>query len=98
MKIIDSEDKAWFFLNENDNYYIDVNCNYSFVGFTMLIQLSKIEINEYKNQGKEYLNSLAKNIQQYALCHYKDRNVKGDIERMANEAIIEFLEENKGKV
>ncbi|WP_262483746.1 hypothetical protein [Chryseobacterium sp. Hurlbut01] len=41
---------------------------------------------------------MAKDIQQYALSHYKDRNIKGDIERMANEAIIEFLEENKGKV
>ena len=86
------------FLNENDNYYIDVNCNYSFLGFTMLIQLSKIEINEYEIQGKEYLNSLAKNIQQYALSHYKDRTVKGDNERMANEAIIEFLEENTGEI
>lgn len=94
MKIIDSKNKAWFFLNENDNYYIDVNCNYSFVSFNMLIQLGIAEINEYKNQGKEYLDSLAKDIQQYALSHYKDRNVKGEIERMANEAIIEFLEGN----
>ena len=98
MKIIDFENKAWFFLNENNNYYIDVNCNYSFVGFNMLIQLCKIEVNKYENQGKDYLNSLAKDIQQYALSHYKDRNVKGDIERMANEAIIKFLEENTGKI
>lgn len=95
MKIIDFESKSWFFLSHEEDYYIDVNCNYSFLGFTMLIQLSKIEINEYENQGKDYL---AMNIQQYALSHYKDRNVKGDTERMVNEAIIEFLEENTGEI
>jgi len=98
MKIIDFEDKAWFFLNGSDHYYIDVNCNYSFLGFNMLIHLSASEVNDYHNHGRDFLNSLAKDIQQYALSRYKDRNVKGDIERMANEAIIGFLEEKKGKI
>lgn len=94
MEIIDFESKSWFFLSDKNDYYIDVNCSYSFVGFNMLIQLNNSELNEYLNFGKDYLNSLVKNIQQYALSHYNDRNVKGDIERLANEAIIKFLEES----
>jgi hypothetical protein len=95
MKIIDFESKSWFFLSHEDNYYIDVNCNYSFVGFTMLIQLNNSEVVEYQNHGKNYLNSLAKNIQYYALSTFKDRNIKGDVERLVNDAIIQFLEENR---
>lgn len=94
MKIIDFESNSWFFLNEGNKYYIDVNCNYSFVGFTMLIQLNNSEVVEYQNQGKNYLNSLAKNIQHYALSTFKDRNIKGDVERIANDSITKFLEDN----
>ena len=94
MKIIDFESKSWFFLNNDKDYYIDVNCSYSFVGFNMLIQLNTSEFTEYQNCGRDYLNSLVKNIQQYALSNYNDRNTKGDIERLANEAIITFLEES----
>ena len=60
----------------------------------MLIQLNKAEMNEYQNNGKDYLNSLVKDIQHYALSTFKDRNIKGDMERIANDSIIKFLEEN----
>jgi hypothetical protein len=60
----------------------------------MLIQLNTSELTEYQNYGRNYLNSLVKNIQQYALSNYNDRNIKGDIERLTNEAIIKFLEES----
>ncbi|UFH32093.1 hypothetical protein LNP04_19325 [Chryseobacterium sp. C-71] len=94
MKIIDFESKSWFFLSNEKDYYIDVNCSYSFVGFNMLIQLNTSELTEYQNCGRDYLNSLVKNIQQYGLSNYNDRNIKGDVERLANEAIIKFLEES----
>ncbi|KUJ52344.1 hypothetical protein [Chryseobacterium sp. JAH] len=94
MKIIDFESKSWFFLNHENDYYIDVSCNFSFVGFNMLIQLNKSELHEYQNNGKDYLIFLVKDIQQYALSTYKDRNIKGDIERIANDSIINFLEKS----
>lgn len=61
----------------------------------MLIKLSQSEADEYKTHGKVYLNSLAKDIQQYALSKYSERNTKGTIERLANEAVISFLEESR---
>lgn len=94
MEIIDFESKSWFFLSNKKDYYIDVNCSFSFVGFNMLIQLNISELTEYQNCGRDYLDSLVKNIQQYALSEYKDRNVQGSIERLANEAIIKFLEDS----
>lgn len=95
MKIIDFASKSWFFLNDEQDYYIDVNCSYSYLGFNMLIKLSHSEADEYKNHGKVYLHSLAQDIQQYALSKYNERNTKGTIERLANEAVITFLEESK---
>lgn len=94
MKIIDFESKSWFFLCNEKDYYIDASCNLSFVGFNMLIKLNTSELNAYQTHGRDYLDSLVKNIQQYALSEYKDRNVKGSIERVANEVIIKFLEDN----
>lgn len=95
MEIIDFESKIWFFLSYENNYYIDVNCNYSFVGFNMLIQLNQSELDEYKNHGRDYIDSIVKDIQQYALSKYEKRNIKGKIERLANEAVINFLEKSR---
>jgi hypothetical protein len=95
MKIIDFESKSWFFLSDNTDYYIDVSCNLSFVGFNMLIRLDSLELNEYHSRGSVYLSSLAKDIQQLALSKYSERNIKGPAERLANEAVIKFLEEGR---
>lgn len=92
MKIIDFEDKIWFFLNDGNSYYIDVNCKHSFIGFNMLIQLNTIEFNEYQINGKNYLDSLSNDIQHYALSKYKDRNIKGEAQRIVNETIMKLLE------
>ncbi|MDF2551228.1 MAG: hypothetical protein K0R77_503 [Chryseobacterium sp.] len=94
MKIIDFESKSWFFLSHEEDYYIDVNCSHSFISFNMLIQLNKSEMSQYQNNGRDYLNSFVKEIQHYALSTFKDRNIKGEMERIANDSIIKFLEEN----
>ncbi len=97
MKIIDFESKSWFFLSHENDCYIDVNCSHSFINFNMLIQLNESELKEYENSGRNYLNSFVLEIQQYALSKFKDRNIKGDVERLANDAIIKFLQENSSR-
>ena len=73
------------------------------MSFTMLIQLSKIEINEYKNSTVlgstfEYLNSFGKKYS--AICAFSLQRQKCKkvilIIRMANPelSLAEFLEEN----
>lgn len=96
MKIIEFERKGWFFLREENNFYIDVNCSHSFVGFGMLIKLDNPEITEYQNIGRIYLNCLANDIQNFALSKYKERNIlESDIYRIVHETIIKFLESNQ---
>jgi len=75
MEVIEHEPKAWFLIKDENNFFIDVNCNYSFVGFARLIELNENRIAEYLKYGKTYLNELSNNIQHYTLLHYNDRNV-----------------------
>ena len=90
MKVIDYEPQFWFFLTDGNDYFIDINCSYSFIGFSRLIKLNQEEKNEYKQKGKEYLNLLANDIQYYALSKYKERNIIGELEKQIQNAIIEF--------
>ncbi|MCY0968110.1 hypothetical protein [Chryseobacterium wangxinyae] len=64
----------------------------------MLIQLNESELREYEDSGRNYLNSFVLEIQQYALSKFKERNIKGDVERLANDAIIKFLQENSSRM
>ena len=93
MKVIEYEPQFWFFLTDGKEYYIDVNCSYSFVGFGRLIRLSEMETNEYRKRGKEYLNLLANDIQYYALSKYKERNIVGENDKQIQNAIAEFNKE-----
>lgn len=95
MEVIEFEPKFWYFLKNENDHYIDVNCSYSFVGFGRLIKLSESEIIEYKKEGKKYLNELADEIQYHALSKYNERNITGGIEKETYKAIMKFNEEKK---
>lgn len=91
MKVIDIEPQSWFFLTNGTDYFIDVNCNHSFVGFSLLIKLDKAETDVYQKKGKEFLNLLADDIQYYALSKYKERNIVVDeLKDRTHKAILEF--------
>jgi hypothetical protein len=94
MRIVEFDRSAWFFLTDGNDFFMDVNCNYSFLGFTKVIQLNQDEVAAYKNEGKTYLIKLANEIQYLALSTYKERNVNREMEEQVSEAIIRFNEEN----
>ena len=97
MKVIDYEPQFWFFLKVENEYFIDVYCNQSFVGFNLTIKIDELEIIEYHKNGKVYLNSLANDIQYFALSKYKERDLIGEIKRQVFEAILKFNEEKTFK-
>ncbi len=92
MRIVEFDPNAWFFLTDGNDFFMDVNCNYSFVGFTRTIQLNAPEIAAYKNDGRLYLVKLADEIQYQALTVYQQRNVNREIEEQVSAAIIKFKE------
>lgn len=94
MKVLDFERYNWFLLQHEDNYFLDVHCSYSFVGFSLLIQLDESEINHYKAKGAIYINELAEDIQYNSKTKYAARNVSGDLGKLGYDAIIAFNKSN----
>ncbi|WKK83573.1 hypothetical protein QYS48_14820 [Marivirga arenosa] len=90
MKVTDKEDRFWFFLENGTDFYIDVHCNVSAFGFSMLIKLNKEEAENYRKSGYEFLKELARDIQYYSQSKYKDRHELGEIGKIAHNAIMTF--------
>jgi hypothetical protein len=87
MTVIDFHPQSWFFLKNDTEYFIDVNCNHSAFGFSLLIQLNQAEIDDYNENGKEFLLNFANDIQYYALTKYTKRQISGEIEKAVQSAI-----------
>ncbi|WP_298394035.1 hypothetical protein [Flavobacterium sp.] len=90
MQVIAHEPYFWFFLQHNNNYYLDVNCSYSFVGYNRLIQLNETEVKEYLERGTTYINELANEIQYSLQPTYSERHLMGEIDDLVHQAITEF--------
>ncbi|MFO0356286.1 MAG: hypothetical protein ACK50A_04970 [Sphingobacteriaceae bacterium] len=90
MTVIYHEPQSWFFLKNNIDYFIDVNCNYSAFGFSLLIQLNETEINDYNENGQKFLANFANDIQYHALTKYMSRQIKGEVEKSVYDAIQLF--------
>lgn len=95
MTVIDFQPQSWFFLKNDTEYFIDVNCNHSAFGFNLLIQLNQSEINDYNKYGKVFLSNFANDIQYYALTKYTKRQVPSEIENVVNDAIQLFNKNNQ---
>jgi len=100
MKVIDSENWAWFLFEHDGGLYLDANCNMSAFGYTYMIQLNEQEQTQYKSSGREYLNKLAHDIH-YSVPIAKDttsihkgRDVSKELSELATEAIKSWREGN----
>ncbi|MBC8102637.1 MAG: hypothetical protein H7Z41_08630 [Cytophagales bacterium] len=92
MKVVLNEPGFWYLLRKGDTYYIDVNCEASFVGFTLMIGLSEDEYREYHALGRTFLSYFAEKIN-YWSRNYKERNVTGPLQKEAMEAILRLPHE-----
>jgi hypothetical protein len=94
MKVIDFEPQSWFLLTDGTEFFLDVNCNYFFVGFSKLILLDEAESAQYKSKGKLYIDDLAADVQNRALTSYQNRNATPEIEKSVYESIMAFNAQN----
>jgi len=102
MKVIDSENWAWFLFEHGGSLYLDANCNMSAFGYTYMIELNEQEQKQYQNGGREYLNKLAHDIH-YSVpiakdttSIYKGRDVSKELSGLATEAVKTWREANNG--
>jgi hypothetical protein len=82
MKIIDHESQFWFLAQEGIQLFLDVSCEYSFVGYSFLMLLNEDEIRGYKSEGRSYLSKLAEAINfscpiaRESSSRFKERNIQ----------------------
>lgn len=63
MKIVDFAPHAWFLFQRGDEYLLDVNCNHSAAGYSILIRLEDDEVSLYSSGGRAYMDRLAQAVQ-----------------------------------
>ncbi|WP_321322218.1 hypothetical protein [Labilibaculum sp.] len=95
MKVIDFEDRMWYLLEHDDKRFIDVNCNHSAFGFSILINLNGKEEKSYLERGHSYLNELATDFSYYALTKYKERDESRHYKTLVSKAIKSWKETKK---
>lgn len=62
MKVVDHQPADWFFLESNEDYFLDVNCSRSFFGFSVAIRLTPEEVESYSRDGRNYIQELANQV------------------------------------
>ena len=87
MEVVLNEPGFWYLLKKDDAYYIDVNCEASFVSFSLLIPLNDEEHTEYHALGRTFLQYFAEKIN-YWSGQYKERSITGPLQKEATEAIL----------
>ena len=90
MNVVEHSPAAWFLLEQDDEYYIDVNCSSGLMGFSVLVQLNGSEKTNYKNQGVEFINGLAEVIANKAELNHP-RNIKNkELLNIVDESIMSW--------
>ncbi len=103
MRVVDTENWAWFLFEHEGHFYLDANCNMSAFGYTYMIRLNEEEVAAYKIGGHEYLNKLAHEIH-YSVpigkdttSTYKGRDVSKELSELATEAVKAWREIDSGQ-
>ncbi|RYX80979.1 hypothetical protein EON83_26245 [bacterium] len=87
MKVIDYGPQAWFFLKDENGYYLSVRCQQSFAEYELLIQLDSNEYREYHALGHVYIDYLAARISYWA-SEYKPRDLSKQLGQTIHETIM----------
>lgn len=94
MQVIAHQPHFWFFLQHENQYYLDIYCSYSIMSFGRLIQLTEAETKEYLAKGNTYINALAEGIQYEPKSTYADRHITGEIGDIVHKTIMEYNAKN----
>ena len=93
MKVIDHEPNFWFLLEDAGLLFLDANCSHSAFGYSYSIQLNQEETEHYQRQGREYISSLAEDIQngapilEISKSKFKTRKIPMELEATLDSAI-----------
>ncbi len=63
MHVVDHEPHVWYLFEREEQLLLDVNCNHSAAGYSVLIPLSSEEATDYACDGRACLNRLARAVQ-----------------------------------
>lgn len=62
MEVLDHARAAWYLLSDGDALLLDVNCNHSAFGYSVLIELDAAERAQWELDGRDYLDTLSHEI------------------------------------
>jgi hypothetical protein len=97
MTVIDHEPARWFLVRNDDRLYLDLNCSYSSVSYSFLLELNEGEINAYETEGRVFLSNLADKINNSAfgsalkISSYRDRHIHSETGEQVNAAISRWI-------
>jgi hypothetical protein len=88
MHVIDSEPASWFLLQDGADLFLDVNCNVSAFGYSVLIELTPGEAADYRAVGRSSISALANRVQDTGPPgEYQKR----DVSSMHRDAVMEAV-------
>lgn len=94
LHVVDHHPAAWFLLDEGkphqeNHYYLDVNCGEGPVGFSLLVELSEAEHEEYRALGRVFIEYLAARIA-YRWRDYRERDLGSSLQAEVSDAVARF--------
>lgn len=100
MRVLHNRPHAWFLLEDGNELILDVNCNYSFVGYSFAMLLNQRERNRFREEGTEFIDDLADQINQSApiaiasTSKFKSRKVEDSFTEQISAAIAIWNAQN----
>lgn len=94
MKVLDYREGIWFLLEQQQELFLDVHCDFRHYSYSWLIKLGSEDILDYRTMGKKSLDDLSKKIYssqplfEDSIFHSRKLNKKINAE--VHNAIIKF--------
>lgn len=104
MNVIGHSDQRWILLADGDRLLFDVNCSHSFFSYCFLMELNEVERRRYDEEGGDYLDRLADEIQDSApgllasKSKYKDRTIHSEMGEAVSVAFLKFRNEKQERI
>ncbi|QYK08374.1 hypothetical protein [Shewanella mangrovisoli] len=98
MRVVDTENRAWFLFEHEGEFYLDANCSMSAFGYHYLIPLNEQESVRYRDMGRAYLKQLAYDIHdsvpiaENSRSIYRGRDQSREFEPLTRRAILLWRE------
>ncbi len=104
MDVVDNHPHAWFLLSEGDTLFLDINCNHSAFGYSVLLELSAEERKDMESRGRGALDELAEAVQNSvpllaeSNSPYRERDLDKVRGSDVSEAVYRWRRENRRPV